>query len=194
MITSIEKYKLYLESVLKRGKDHELFDYKGHINDLWRPIIQEAQKFQHINFDLENNDSTNEKRTINIGVNLRKDQPVKNTFNIELCEAGGDWEYPVMYFKIEFTHQYGLISSDYYSNKEYVWDLEQNVDSRKFVIIPPIEAGNKLKKYENGFTAFTSSEDINANWKITDKDKKLSWKWIENLLNKLVKDRHKMLD
>ncbi len=59
--------------------------------------------FQKIYFDLENNDSTGEKKTFYIKKNLRKNQPYKYEINAELFEAGGDWEIPVLYFKIEFT-------------------------------------------------------------------------------------------
>lgn len=195
MITTINEFLKLNESIIKRSKDQDVFNYKTQINNMWRPVITKAQKFQHINFDLENNDTLCEKKTVIITKNLRKDQPVKYEFNIELCEAGGDWEMPVMYFKIEFTHDYNIVSfGRKLAEPVYVWDLKTDDVSgltNHYVIIPGIEQGNHLVKTENGYTAFDDNDKANS---ITDKDKKTAWKWIEELLTKLVDERHEMID
>ncbi len=190
MITTI---KLFKESLTKRKADQEIFDYRGTIHELWRPIIMQAQRFQNINFDLENNDTTEEKRTLFINKMLRKDQPVKCEYNIELCIAGGDWEQPVFYFKVELTNQYGLISIDYDTNNpEYVWDLKDKGNYKLFVLIPDNENGNHLNKIDGGFTALTQNdEEIKID---TDANRKLAWKWVENLLTDATNKRWKMLD
>lgn len=188
-----KKILFIVESVISRKKDVDIFNYKSQIIDLWRSIIKEAQDFQHINFDLENNDTTGQKKTIFVTKNLRKEQPVKYEINAELFKACGDWESPVMYFKLEFTHDYNIMS---YGNKlikpEYVWDLKRDNTkmSKMFVIIPDNENGNHLDKTEKGFTA-SDGNDKTKN--ITDKDEKTAWKWIVSLLEKLVDDRHKMI-
>lgn len=196
----VKSYKLFLESVIARKKDQEIFNYKSIVDSAWRPLISKAQKFQNISFDLENNDSTGEKKTIYVKKNLRKDQPVKYEFNAELFRAGGDWEWPVLYFKVEFTHDYGVVQKG--NPIEYVFD---NLDDKDYgglykccVLIPSNEDGNHLVKTDKGFRAYTeedfgpgiSKEDV----KIRDEDRKKAWKWLENLFNELVEKRHKMLD
>lgn len=84
---------------------------------------------------------------------LRKNQPIKDEFNAELMEAGGDWEMPVMYFRLEFTHQYGLLSQN---------------------------------------SEISDEEEKKA--RITPEDQQRAWKWLQELLLKLVNDRHEMLD
>jgi len=193
--------KLVRESISSRKQDKkkEIFDYHSLVDGAWIDVIKEAQDFQKINFDLENNDSTNEKKAFYIKKNLRKDQPVKYEVKAEMYMAGGDWECPVMYFKVEITRAYSLISSDYYSEKKYVWDLERkgfiNMH-RKYVLIPPVEAGNQLKKTEKRYRAWQDSED-GVDYKdvqITDQGKKEAWIWLEKLLETAINKRHKMLD
>lgn len=193
----LKSYKIF-ESLISRKKDHNIFNYSKIINTEWRKIIQKAQKFQKINFDLENNDTTGQKKTLLITKNLRKDQPVKYEINLELCKAGGDWEYPVMYFKIEFTKDYGIIRSKH--QKKYVWDLEHTYDGlyNNFVLIPGPEI-NKIVKVEKGYTAYTndSIKELNLDKKdikLNEKDYKKAWKWIEELFEKLAEERHEMLD
>ena len=193
-------------SAINRDKKQEIFDYESVQEDTWNEPKTNAQEFQRINFDFEN-DYHVAKKTFFAKVMLRKDQPVKDEFNVELMEAGGDWEMPVMYFRIEFTHNYGLISNKYAKNPEFVWDVgNENGDlvstGHKYVLIPPAEAGNKIIKgesdsgkydwfaYQNG--ELTKEEEKEA--RITDADKKNCWKWLEELLNKLVEDRHEPLD
>lgn len=187
-------------SAISKDKKKEIFDYKSVQEDSWLDPKKAAQKFQRITFDFENDD-IDSKKTFYAKVNLRKDQPVKNEFNVALCCAGGDWEYPVLYFRIEFTHQYGLLNNKYQKNPEFVWDEDKKY-GRKFCIIPPVEAGNKLLKGETDsgkydWFAYQDSEMSKEDRKvaeITDIDKKSCWKWLQELLEKLVNDRHEMLD
>ena len=86
-------------SAIKKDKK-DIFNYSGIISNAWRDPISNAQDFQKISFDLENNDSVGEKKTFYVKKNLRKDQPIKYEINTELWMAGGDWERPVMYFKL----------------------------------------------------------------------------------------------
>ena len=127
-------------SAIKRDDKQEIFDYKSVQNDAWIEPRKRGQEFQRINFDFENDDSI-AKKTFFANVMLRKDQPVKDEFNVELRVAGGDWEMRVMYFRIEFTHNYGLISNKYAKDPKYVWDVA-NEDGNligtghKYIIIP----------------------------------------------------------
>lgn len=195
-------------SAIRKDKKKEIFNYKSIIKDVWRDKVKEAMDFQDITFDLENNDSMGEKKTFYVKKNLRKDQPIKYEFNVELMDAGGDWEMPVMYFKIEFTHEYFHGNHGKFKNKpEFIWDVEPKKGSElrdNYVIIPPAEVGNKIVKgktdtasnkytwhaYQNG--ELTKEEEIEA--RITKENIKSCWKWLEDLLEKLVNDRHEMLN
>lgn len=191
-------------SAIRKDRDKEIFDYHSVIESAWTEPKNKAQEFQRIHFDFENDDSTGEKKTFYVKKNLRKNQPVKNEIQAELFIAGGDWEMGVMYFRIEFTHQYDIISDKYREKPEYVWDLERDYSGlyRSFILIPPVEAGNKLVRGESDsgkydWFAFQNndiSKEEEKEARITDADKRDAWKWLEELLLKVVNDRHEMLD
>lgn len=191
--------KTFNESVINRKKDANIFNYSYIVNGEWNKIIKFEQDFYKTYFDLENNESTGQKKTIYITKDLRVNQPVKYEINAELWEAGGDWEHPVMYFKFELTSQYGLVSSEYDNNPKYIWDLEQENKklSRCYIAIPPVEAGNKMIKFEKGWRAYTD-EDISHEKrntvKITEEDEKRAWLWFENFITQAVEERHEMID
>lgn len=187
-----------IESVVKQKKDKEIFNYRSVVEDAWRPIIKEAQEFFKINFDLENNDSAGDKRTIYVKRNLRKDQPIKYEFNCELCEAGGDWEMPVMYFKVEVTYSQARFTHD--MKVKYIFDYTTHCNRKGniqlnncYVLIPSVENGNHLEpsQKEGWFTAVT---DDKKGAKITDEDINSAWKWLENHIEEYVEERHHMLD
>jgi hypothetical protein len=83
-----------------------------------------------------------------------------------------------------------------------VSDFEKNYDSDKlyrcYVLIPPVEAGNKLKLNSDGsYSAYDDSEltkEQRKELKITKDDKKNCWNWLIELLTKAIDDRHEMLD
>lgn len=187
-------------SIIKRDKKKEIFNYDSINEESWYEPKINGQKFQRISFDFENDDSV-EKKTLFVKKNLRKDQPIKYEIQIELRFAGGDWEMPVIYFRVEFTHQYSIINNKYSKNPEYVWDVE-NSSGRRFIIIPPMDAGNKLIEGDGNSEHYDwfayqnnglSKEDEKLA-RITDVDKKNCWKWIEELFEKLIDERHEMLD
>lgn len=196
------KYLKTYENISTKNKNKEIFNYNSQIYDHWRPIISDAMKFQNISFDLENNDSTKEKKTITVTKLLRKDQPVKTVINAELWEAGGDWQNPVMYFKIEFANQYNIIKDKYKDDPKFVWDVERKNSSRHFVIIPPVEAGNALKKLDNDRWCAFDGEDDSKNaskeqkelMNISKDDKSKAWKWLEKTMEDLIESRWEMLD
>jgi len=192
-------------SVISKDKKKEIFNYSSIIGDAWHDLIYEAQKLQRINFDLENNDSMNEKKTLYVKKNLRKDQPIKYEFNAELMSAGGDWEMEVMYFRVEFTHEY------FYNNIKKIKDLKYTFEvdrksgkklSKCYIIIPPAEAGNKIIRGESDsgkydWFAYQNDELSKEDEKIariTPVDKKNVWAWLKDLLNQFVEDHHEMLD
>jgi hypothetical protein len=191
-------------SAIRKDKDEEIFDYHSITEDAWSDPKHDAQDFQKISFDFENDDSTGEKKRFFVKKNLRKDQPIKYEINAELFEAGGDWEIPVLYFRLEFTHDYGIVRFNKGRKVEYVWDLEKKKAgglSSSYVIIPPNEAGNKLQKGskddKSDWYAYTDSDTPKEKLKelkITDVDKKKAWEWLQKLLEKVINERHEMLD
>jgi hypothetical protein len=202
----IPTYKEF-ESVISRDKDQEIFNYKSMINNAWRSIVKESQDFYNIHFDLENDETTGTKKTILVPKNLRKDQPIKYEFNCESFEAGGDWEMPVLYFRVEFTHDYGIVRYDGKHKVEHVFDVERKYSSNKpymmfdmhgkWVLIPDVDNGNFLVKNDNGsYRAYQDEDLVKEGLKDKDvlPDEKKAWKWLENLLIRLVKERHEMLD
>jgi hypothetical protein len=193
-------------SAIKKDKDKQIFDYNSLTDEAWNELVHEAQEIQRINFDLENNDSRGQKKTLYVKKNLRKDQPVKYEFNAELMDAGGDWEMPVMYFRVEFTHDYfyGKLWKNT-KDPKYSFEVEKKPGKKLYkcyVIIPPAEAGNKIIKGESSSGKYdwhayqndglTKEDEKIA--RITDADEKNCWKWLEDLLLKLVEDNHEMLD
>ena len=192
-------------SAINRDKKQQIFDYHSVQEDAWLEPKKDAQEFQRVNFDFENDESVGRK-TFFAKVMLRKDQPVKNEINVDLRIAGGDWEMGAMYFRIEFTHQYGLISTEYSKDPEFVWDVADKHGNlkggNKYCLIPPVEAGNKLVKgksdsgkydwfaYQNGELPKEKEKEA----RITDADKSKAWQWLQELLEKLIDKRHKMLD
>lgn len=191
-------------SAISKPKDKEIFDYHYITNGAWSEKVKEANNFQKIAFDLENNETTGQKKTFYLKKNLRKDQPVKYEINAELMEAGGDWEMPVMYFRLQIINEYGLIKSDDWKKShkpEYIWDMENKGELRNcYVIIPPIDAGNKLKKADSDkyeWRAFDNSEvsrEQEKEIRLKDEDKKNAWKWLAELLEKVIDERHEVLD
>jgi len=194
-------------SAIIKDKKKDIFDYNSITEDSWSDPKSEAQEFQRISFDFENDDSTGQKKTFYAKVMLRKDQSVKDEINAELMEAGGDWEMPVLYFRLQFRHQYGLISNKHCNDPEFVWDVcdkhgNLNHSGNRYILIPPVEAGNKLVKGESDSGKYDwfayqndglNDEEEKAA-RITDADKNNCWKWLKELLTKLVDDRHEMLD
>lgn len=190
-------------SAIKKDKNKEIFDYNSLTSNAWFELVNDAKKIQKIAFDLENDESTGEKKTFYVKKDLRKGQPVKYEFNAELMIAGGDWEMAVMYFRLEFTRDYfdNTIKSD---SPKYAWEQSTRYDRKLYkcyVVIPPVEAGNKLQKIDDDpkyeWGAYDNDELTDEQQKsvrITDSDKLSAWKWLEELLANLVEKHHKMLD
>ena len=120
-------------SAVKRDDKEELFDYNSAKKETWNEPFSKAKEFQRISFDLENDDS-NSKKTFFIKKNLRKDQPIKYEIQAEMRIAGGDWEMPVIYFRVEFTHDYNVFNVKWESKPEFVFDTK-DYHGHKFVIL-----------------------------------------------------------
>ena len=50
-------------STVRKDKKEEIFDYHSIASEAWRELVGDAKKIQKIGFDLENDESSGEKRT-----------------------------------------------------------------------------------------------------------------------------------
>jgi len=82
---------------------------------LWRDKVLEAQKRQDIVFDLENDDSVDDPEIVKVGEHENTDgemEPYK--FIVQLCQAGGDWQNPVVYWRIQLHPKSPLLSVEHF--------------------------------------------------------------------------------
>jgi len=125
------------------------FDAGDLLKENWREEIFKAQDESKITFDLENDDTRGDAKVIKF-----KDQ----SYLVQLCSAGGDWESPVLYFRIQVKDGY---------------------PSRKmFVFIPPKNEGNgNLTKGKKGQVSLDSDSGDKDNL-----DETKAWKSVEKHL------------
>lgn len=155
-------------SKLEEERDRDFFNYMTVADDMWAEKVKEAKDEFGVNFDCENDDSMDQQREIKIERGGDKD-PVK--FACEMYSAGGDWEFPLRYFRCELKDGYvdGLSK---YSNPH-------------FVFVPNGEQGNgQLTKTDKGEwvcpdSDFDDSEEL--------RDEKKCWDSLKDHLDGLVK-------
>jgi hypothetical protein len=150
----------------------EIFTYDDSEKELWANKISDAQDESGVTFDTENNDSMDQQRTIRIGDKSSK--ALENTsFACEMWSAGGDWEFPVRYFKCQLK-------------KGYAKGLNQYGDPH-MVFIPDGKQGNgQLTKSDKGKwvcpeSGFEDDDD--------KRDEKKCWASLKKHLQGLVDDR-----
>jgi hypothetical protein len=95
------------------------FDYSNIASKMWRYLLHETKKSFNISFDLENNDATND-LSRDIIVPQNRWDFTKCKFRCQLCQAGGDWEYSVYYFKCQLIDGYAY-NLDKYRNSYFVY-------------------------------------------------------------------------
>ncbi len=114
--------------------------------------MSKAQNSQKISFDTENDNPVDDIRTIKV---MKKD--IEKTFLVQLYAAGGDWQMPANYFRIQ-----------------------QESPQKMFVWIPSKEQGNgNLVKSKNGY----EPEDHQYK-KDDDRDDKKCWEVVEKYIEK----------
>jgi hypothetical protein len=78
------------------------FKHQSLIGVMWGKKIREAQDRQGIRFDLENDGSTDDVKEVKVGSYKDYDHKDKQyRFLIQECQAGGDWENPVLYYRVQ---------------------------------------------------------------------------------------------
>lgn len=136
------------------------FDSTEIMRDRWRGEISKAQDDQKISFDLENDDCVDDIRIIKL-----MDGDIENIFLVELNSAGGDWQMPIYYFKIQQKEPI-------YKNKIFVW-----IPSKK-------EGNGNLTKGTNHKDSYIAEDN---NYKDRDdRDDQKSWKAVKRYLNNLM--------
>lgn len=119
--------------------DNNFFTFNELEKDMWRDKIHETKKRSKIYFDLENDYPVKSQRVIVIPQNQWS--PTECKFKCEMYSAGGDWEIPVRYFRIQ-------IVSGYCYNDEFVPEKDKNYIGRNsssnshFIFIPGKKQGN----------------------------------------------------
>lgn len=127
------------------------FDSSEVLRDKWRELLREYQELNCIDFDTENDDAVGKIREIEISN--------RNTYIVELHKAGGDWQMPSLYFKIQGKHS-----------------------KKMFVFVPSIEEGNGnfLPSDKKSHLVVADADDEHDD-DLTDENK--AWNAIKTLLD-----------
>jgi len=114
---------------LSEVQNKDVFNYSELAKRMWSDLVNQAKKQFQVFFDLENDyPAKNPPRTIVIPQSEWDFTECK--FKCQLCKAGGDWEYPVFYFRCQLISGYAFGISTY----------DQNGGC--FCVIPGKEQGN----------------------------------------------------
>jgi hypothetical protein len=155
-------------SEIEEARDKDFFSYDAESKDMWNEKIKEAKDEFNVDFNTENDDSMDQQRVIEIERGGDKD-PVK--FACEMYSAGGDWEFPLRYFRCELKDGYveGLSK---YTNPH-------------FVFVPNGEQGNgQLTKSDKG-TWICPESDFDDEEEL--RDEKKCWESLKAHLQELAK-------
>jgi hypothetical protein len=164
------RLRMISEKSLKKKKD--FFDYANLSNDMWRKKVKEERESTKINFDTEN-DSEVTRREIVIDQTMWEHTKCK--FCCELRSAGGDWENPVFYFRVQLKSGYANRNG-----KSLLGD-------KSFVFIPAKHEGNfHLVKTDRGWTAPDGDKKDK-----TKPNERHAWAALKKHLKKMVDDEIK---
>ena len=128
-----------------------------HLLKEWRDKVKEEQNRSNIRFDLENDDTIGNIRRLSF--DTEEDILKSRTFYVQLCAAGGDWEMPILYFRIQ----------------------SQYSTERMGIFIPSRENGNgNLVEGKKGWVSKdqTSKKD-------DERDEAKAWKSVKEYLSKI---------
>ncbi len=156
--------------------EKEFFTYNTISSDMWYELIKEAKKEQKIFFDLENNESKKQQRTIKILD--KKDTPPTNEyiFNCELFTAGGDWEVPVNYFRCQLIKGYLEDRTSY--RRPYFIYIPKKIEGN-YNLVPNLKSDGTWHAPDNSYYKKGIDPEVN------DKD---CWKALDGYLRKIVED------
>jgi len=118
-----------LIDISKAHREKPFFTYVDLANRKWGDLLHEAMKTFHVYFDTENNDRKGGQGQREIVIPQIEWKPTKCKFKCEMWTAGGDWQWPVRYFKCQLVDG-------------YAFGVSQYKDSGMFIYIPGKEEGN----------------------------------------------------
>lgn len=147
------------------------FDSSELLRESWRDAVREAQDKAGIIFDLENDDTVSAVRKMSFSNGSPPDAyRTKDDYYVQLCSAGGDWESPTYYFRIQ---------------------VKEGYPSRKmFVYIPAKSEGNGLLTTDHQGQGYPKStkykyRPLDAdNYDKDGRDEKKCWNAVEDFLKK----------
>jgi hypothetical protein len=175
--------------VPKDDRDH-VFSYEQLAKEHWLDIWKKAKEHFNVSFDWENNDPAKEEIPKIITIKRKSKDKLDDSDDVfqvrcQLWYAGGDWEYPSMYFKCQ------LIENSFYglgSIKTYLGDFSKYSHSH-VILVPPIEAGNThLHKSDDGKLVAWHNDEVKNDNEIEELDPKKAWQWLEQYFLKMIKD------
>lgn len=151
---------------------HSYFDLSRLEKNIFSDLVKEAQKKFNVFFDLENDSPIkNKERTITIPQTYW--EHTKCQFKCQLCTAGGDWQYPVYYFRCQ------LISGYVYSIGKY------DNNAGLFVFIPNITQGNGHLITKDNIKYYAPDDDSKTDYNSLRSEKKC-WDSLNEYLTNLV--------
>lgn len=158
--------------ILKSKSD--FFSYDDLANAKWKDLEHEAMKSFNVYFDLENDNSTKQQR--NIVIPQTEWEFTKCRFKCEMFSAGGDWQYPVKYFRCQLVDG-------------YAFGVQKYRNSGMFVFIPGKTEGNyHLIKGKQNSEKWYAPDANNYKEGIDPKpDERKCWESLKNFLVFLVK-------
>lgn len=141
-------------------ENKNIFDYQEIANKMWREKTDEARDMCNISFDTENDESI-ESKNIDIG---------ENKFACEMRSAGGDWEYPLRYFRCQLLDGYA--------------DGRSKYTDPYFVFIPNDKEGNgQLVKRDGKLWCPDADEKVDESLR----DENKCWDSLEEYLDQISK-------
>lgn len=167
----------------KKAKSDTKFDHYHLIKDRWKDLVREAMGRQNIHFDLENDDSIGKERIISVGEyeDINKEtKPCR--FLVRACKAGGDWQNPTLYFRVQV-----------YGDSKLPGDLDFiGYGTDKCFVYIPVDGNNNLKEVSDkkGGSKLVPTEDGNGE-KYVEIDETSCMKDLRAFLLKLTKMRLK---
>lgn len=150
--------------------DRLKFDYGNIAKDMWYKLLPDAMKFFKIHFDLENNDGVDNPRDIIIP--QTQWDFTKCRFRCQLCQAGGDWQIPVYYFKCQLLDGYAFNLGKYKNSF--------------FIYIPGKKDGNYSLVSKDGGEWNAADDSVYKKGIDPENSKTDCWKSLTLYLKKLV--------
>ena len=156
------------------SKNTDDFTY-GETNDLWRELIYAEQNRVGIEFDLENDDTVEEMKTVNLDF---KHKDYFYRVRAVRCQAGGDWEASSSYFRCQVDSRYDTDKHHGDFSHEY-----------KCIVIP-VKGNVNLIKKDGKYVA----KDSDDHEKFSNSDIRTLWDELKKEIPKRIKAYYGSLD